>query len=245
MKNDSFDQIFADKNRVLIVMPHPDDAELYCGGTVARLIESGVEVMMIKMTNGGKGTRQTSISEEKMKTLRSQEDHNAAHTLGIKAGNNIQLDIPDGEVESNLETIEKVAYHIRKFRPDLIITCNPEDVFIRFAKDISWVNHRDHRSTARVAIDAAYPYSRDHAFFPKQLVEISEPYKPTTYFLLSDYYDHTDVIYIEITNYLEKKTQAWQCHENAYTKEKVNDSVEFLNKDGDRFFETFRFVIAD
>jgi len=35
---DSYEKIFTDKNKILVVFAHPDDLELYCGGTVARLI---------------------------------------------------------------------------------------------------------------------------------------------------------------------------------------------------------------
>ena len=38
---DSFNKIFSNKERILIVMPHPDDAEIYCGGTIARLTSEG------------------------------------------------------------------------------------------------------------------------------------------------------------------------------------------------------------
>mgnify|MGYP000165081239 CR=1 FL=1 len=93
MKQDCFEQVFSEIKRVMVIMPHPDDMELYCGGTIARLLDSGVEVISIKLTNGGKGTKQSDISEEKLSIFRSQEDHNAAHALGIKDGNNIQLNI--------------------------------------------------------------------------------------------------------------------------------------------------------
>lgn len=38
---DSYTKIFRDKQRILVVFAHPDDLELYCGGTVARLIGDG------------------------------------------------------------------------------------------------------------------------------------------------------------------------------------------------------------
>lgn len=246
MKRDSFDEIFANAQRVLVIMPHPDDTELYCGGTIARLIKAGKEVMCIKVTNGGKGTKQTKLSEKQLNDLRKEDDREAALALGIKPENNIQLDIPDGEVENNLNNIEKLAYYFRKFRPDVLITCNPEDIIIRFDKNANWVNHRDHRLTASLAIDAAYPYSRDTAFFPKQLSDASE-YRPTTIFLLADYYNHPDLVYVEITDFVDIKTKAWSCHETAYTHDAVISALDYLDKDGEsgRYYETFRHVIAD
>jgi LmbE family N-acetylglucosaminyl deacetylase len=247
MKQDAFDTVFSDIQSVMVVMPHPDDTELYCGGTLARLISKGIEVICIKMTNGGKGTKQTDVSEKELTAKRSEDDKRAALALGVKPENNIQLNIPDGEVNLDLSNIEKLAFYFRKFRPDMLITCNPEDVIIRFAEGSNWVNHRDHRHTAQLAVDAAYPYSRDTAFFPKHLTKISSDYKPVTLFLFSDYYDHPDLVYIDITDHLEAKAKAWRCHETAYTPEQVDSSIEFLNRDGDtsRYYEAFRFVIAD
>lgn len=246
MKKDSFDSVFEEVERVLVIMPHPDDTDLYCGGTIARLIASGKDVICIKLTNGGKGTKQRQLSEKELGKARKEEDRKSALALGVKSDQNIQLDIPDGEIEDNLSNIEKLAYYFRKYRPDLLITCNPEDVFIRFDEGENWVNHRDHRATAKLAIDAAYPYSRDTAFFPHQLKQSSE-YKPTKLFLLADYYDHPDLVYVDITDHLGTKSKAWQCHESAYTPDAVNDAIEFLNKDQDsgRYYETFRLVSAD
>ncbi len=246
MKQDAFDEIFKEVNRVLVIMPHPDDTDLYCGGTIARLVASGKDVMCIKLTNGGKGTKQSEVTEAKLTKIRKEEDAKSALALGIKPDQNIQLGIPDGEVEESLANIEKLALYFRKFRPDILITCNPEHVFIRFDEGENWVNHRDHRNTAKLAIDAAYPYSRDTAFFPHQLKQAAE-YQPTKVFLLADYYDHPDLVYVDITDQVDKKSSAWKCHKSAYTPEAVEDAIEFLNKDQDsgRYYETFRLVTAD
>ena len=42
--------------RVLVVTPHPDDAEFWCGGTVAGWTKDGAEVHFVLCTDGGKGT---------------------------------------------------------------------------------------------------------------------------------------------------------------------------------------------
>ena len=247
MKLDSFERIFSEKQCVMAIMPHPDDLELYSGGLIARLIEHGVEVVAVKMTNGGKGTKQSEIKEKDLATLRSSEDIRAASILGIKPENNFQLDIPDGELQNDLATIEKVANIIRKYRPDLIITCNPEHVIINFSDGINWVNHRDHRATAQVATDAAFPYSRDTAFFPHQLVAQLKEYKPTTEFLFADYYSPSDTISIDISNHVELKRKAWNCHRSVYTPEEIDEVIELLNKENETacYYETFRYVIAD
>ena len=165
---DSFNTVFGDKNRVLVVMAHPDDNEIICGGIVARLLAEGKKVRLVVMTNGGKGFQdRTDVTEQEFAKIRVNEQLSAGKELGLSEGDNFNLDVPDGELENTMENIGKVAFHIRQFKPDIIITQNPFDVINTFSNETHWVNHRDHRSTASIVLDAAYPYSRDRGFFPE------------------------------------------------------------------------------
>ena len=246
---DSFDQIFNKKKKVLVVMGHPDDTEIYCGGTVARLTHSAVEVRVVKMTYGEKGSKQDKIPENKLKLIREKEDKKAMKVLGIKEKNNIYLDLGDGAIENNLKTIEKVVRQIRLFKPDLIITQNPEDLIIRFDTDINWFNHRDHRNTAKVAIDAAYPYSRDISFFPEHFKDARMGSHTTVEFLFGDYYDHQDNVFIDVTDFTDIRSKALARHKSQYSLEDAKDSTEFFTENpkfpkGKRF-EKFLHVAAD
>ena len=42
--------------RALVVIPHPDDAEVWAGGTIARWVRGGSEVHYVLCTDGSKGT---------------------------------------------------------------------------------------------------------------------------------------------------------------------------------------------
>lgn len=168
--------------------------------------------------------------------------------LGIEDGDNIYLGLGDGEIEHDLETIGKVVYQIRIFRPELIITTNPEDYIIRFDKDINWINHRDHRNTGRITVDAAYPYARDLLFFPEHLEKKGIVSHSCTQFLLVDYYDHPDLVYIDVTDYIDYRTRALASHSSQYSIKKSQESTDFFTKlpqYGKRRFECFRYVIAD
>ena len=44
---------------VLVIVAHPDDAELACGGTIAKLTKEGKSVAIVDMTKGELGTRGT------------------------------------------------------------------------------------------------------------------------------------------------------------------------------------------
>lgn len=245
---DSFDKIFGNKKRIMLVMAHPDDAELYAGATIARLIKSAKKVRAVKMTLGNRGSKQEKTTQEKLAKIRVFEDKKAMSTLGILPEDNIYLDLTDGEVENNLETIGKLVREIRIFKPDLIITHNPGDIIIRFSEGINWVNHRDHRNTGKSAIDAAYPYSRDLLFFPEHFKEKGVSSHSTVEFLLVDYYDNPDLVYIDVTDYVEYRTKALASHSSQYSLNNALKSTDFFTKRlnyGNKRYDRFRHVIAD
>ncbi len=226
--NDSFDEIFKDKNNILVVTAHPDDNEIICGGLVARLIDKGKKIRLIVTTTGGKGFQnRTDITEDEFAKLRFTEQINAGLELGISKDQNFNLGIPDGEMENSLSNIEKLVKHIREFKPDIIITHNPQDMINSFSEDIKWVNHRDHRNTAMTVLDAAYPYSRDRGFFPEHFSKHGlTPHQVGT-FLFSDYFMNPKVSYFDITNYRSQKEASLRSHKNA-----LGDEIDAFMEEG-------------
>src|SRR5258706_15429868 len=97
---DSFDEIFQDVNNILIVMAHPDDNEVICGGTLARLISEGKKVRLIVTTNGGKGMGSQDLKEEELALIRIKEQVNSAMELGLNKNEVFNLNLPDGQVET-------------------------------------------------------------------------------------------------------------------------------------------------
>ena len=113
---DSYEEIFGNKKKIMVVMAHPDDNEIICGGIVARSIVAGKQVRLVVMTNGGKGFQdRTDINEEEFSKLRIEEQLRAGEELGIKRENNFNLGIRDGETENTIENIGKVGFHIPQF----------------------------------------------------------------------------------------------------------------------------------
>lgn len=241
---DSFSKVFKNIKKVLVVMGHPDDCEIICGGTVARLLDGGRKVRSVAMTNGGKGMRdRTDVNEKQFAKIRVQEQIRAGLELGLLREEIFNLNIPDGELENSVENIEKTVYHIRQFKPEIIITHNPEEVINTFSKDVRWVNHRDHRHTALMVLDAAYPFSRDTAFFPHQLKAGLKPHN-VGQFLFSDFYTHPEAMGFEVSKYLDKRRKALEQHKNGLSQEEVDSMMEEIQRDGGNF-EILRFVNTD
>src|SRR5215212_674033 len=109
---DSYTKVFGNKNRVLIVLAHPDDMEINCGGTVARLVDDGKLVRTICMTPGNRGVRDRQYVPAEFKVIRLNSQRQAASQLGIPPEEVFNLEINDGEVEDKMEYIEQIVKHI-------------------------------------------------------------------------------------------------------------------------------------
>lgn len=119
---------------VLAIGAHPDDVELCCGGTIARLVQLGYRVGLAEMTRGELGTRGT-IEQ------RSVEASTAADILGVCKREN--LGMPDGDIQLTTENRLSLVRLIRKRRPKLIITH-------------SKVGHPDHWQTHELVNQAVH-----------------------------------------------------------------------------------------
>lgn len=239
---DSFNKVFGNKKRVLVVTAHPDDNEVICGGIVARLIAENKQVRLVVTTNGEKGVEAKDIAPEVFAKTRKSEQIESGKKLGIPEDQNFNLDVPDGELEASLDNIEKIVFHIRDFKPDIVITHNPDEVINTFSskEGVYWVNHRDHRHTALITVDAIYPYSRDRAFFPSQLENGLEPHTVTE-LLVSDSYEHKLRLYFDITDYIDKKRDALASCPSVIPHDHVEEYIE-ETKIGDRYYEQLRYI---
>lgn len=118
--------------RLLLVLAHPDDESLGFGGTIAKYANEGVEVFLITATRGERGrfgTEQERPAPEIVGQVREQELRSAARVLGIKEVS--FLDYMDGDVDKadSSEIIAKIAYHIRRIQPQVVLTFGAEGVY--------------------------------------------------------------------------------------------------------------------
>ena len=141
---------------MLCIAAHPDDIEFYCAGVVVMLAARGATLDLVLATSGDKGARDIARSRAKVARIREREAEDAATLLGISRVS--FLGHPDAELVETLELREELVREIRKARPDLLLTFDP-NVPYRF--------HPDHRVVGRVALDAAWPSARDPLTFPK------------------------------------------------------------------------------
>ena len=85
--------------RVLGVTPHPDDADFWCSGAIAKWIGCGAKVRYVLCTDGGKGTTDPNISSADLSKIREQEQADAVEALGVQEL--VLLHHPDGGLEDD------------------------------------------------------------------------------------------------------------------------------------------------
>ena len=98
---------------VIAVGAHPDDVEIACGGTLARLVEQGYQVGIVDLTDG----EPTPSCENP--EVRLAEAQAAAKVLGVQ--HRVVLDLPNRMLFDSFEARVKLATEFRKFRPRLVL----------------------------------------------------------------------------------------------------------------------------
>jgi LmbE family N-acetylglucosaminyl deacetylase len=186
-------------SRALAIYAHPDDADIACGGTLASWAKLGVEVRLLVLADGAKGTHDAGADRGALAARRSGELQDAAGALGLAGVE--QLGIPDGEVVNDLATRGAIVAALRRLRPSTVLAPDPTAVFFGGV----YVNHHDHRETGWVVLDAVAPASGMPHYFP----EAGLPHVVET-LLLSGTLD-ADVV-VDIDGTLEAKVAAILSH---------------------------------
>lgn len=147
---------------ILVIMPHADDAELTCDGSVARWVREGDRAILLIATDGARGAKFTSDPERMMRE-RKEEQLAAAGVIGYEEVR--FLGFPDGDLEDNVALRRALVREIRRIRPHAVVLLDPLTVIHRN----SYVNHRDHRMLGMAALDAMYPEASNAGYFPEDL----------------------------------------------------------------------------
>ena len=120
---------------ILVFASHPDDAELGCGGTIAKHTAAGKKVGIIDLTRGELGTR-GNVETRKTEAAAS------AHFLGVAVREN--LDLKDGFFQNDRESQLKLIHVVRKYQPEIVLANAVYD------------RHVDHGKGASLAYDACF-----------------------------------------------------------------------------------------
>jgi bacillithiol biosynthesis deacetylase BshB1 len=120
---------------LLVIVAHPDDAELLCAGTLARAADQGYRTGILNLTSGEMGSWGDAAT-------RRAEAEAAARVLGLAVRRDVGL--PDGALENTPAARNAVARHLRELRPRTVILHWPEG------------RHPDHRAASALGYDACF-----------------------------------------------------------------------------------------
>lgn len=161
-----------DRVDVLAVSAHPDDVELTCGGTLAKLVAAGRTFGIVDLTRGEMGTRGTAEQ-------RDREAREAAAILGATFRRT--LDFGDGGLRTGRAEELALVEEIRRARPRLLFAPFPED------------RHPDHARAGRLAADAAY-------YAGLRRLETAHPaHRPQQVLFFSTMYEHRPDFVVDVT----------------------------------------------
>ena len=125
---------------------HPDDAEVYAGGTLVKWAQAGHSVLLVSLTNGDSGHH--AMERDDLAQCRKEEAAESARRGGVR---DLVLDFHDGELFPTLELRNEIIRIIREEKADIVLTHRP------------WDYHPDHRYGAMAVQDAAYMVMVPHA----------------------------------------------------------------------------------
>ena len=122
---------------IVAIQAHPDDAEIFCAGTLALLSEKGHRIVIVTMTSGGMGG--IGMDEETTMITRKGEAAAAANVIDAAY---ICMDQRDGYLFDNPEIRVETTELLRRERADIVLTHLPNDY------------HPDHRATSSIVESA-------------------------------------------------------------------------------------------
>jgi len=195
--------------RVLAVGAHPDDIEIFCAGTLARFVQKGVQVTMVTVTNGEKGSFE--LSAEELAEIRKNECREAAKVIGADW---IGMGYPDGELIRSPDLHLQMIQVIQKANPDLIITLSPNDY------------HSDHVEVSKAVTNASF-FGVCPQFSKDGVVCNGVPF---VYFMDTTCgVDFVPEEYVDITETLETKLEMYSKHESQHRYLKEREGVDFTD----------------
>jgi LmbE family N-acetylglucosaminyl deacetylase len=216
---------------VLAVGAHPDDTEIFCGGTLLKYKDMGWKVF-IALTTSGNGGSNTHGSREEIAAVREAEQLEAAGLYGAKVR---FLRFEDEGLQDCPETRRAVLGAIRWADPDVILTHCPGD------------GSTDHAMTSRLVCETMLS-------LPGRLAPSDEPpisKAPSVFFWdTSAGIGFAPEAYVDITGAMDRKLQALSAHKSqnawmgTFQIHSLREHIEVLSRfrglqAGVRFAEGF------
>ena len=196
---------------ILVLAAHPDDAELGCGGTIARHTRLGHKVGIVDLTRGELGTRGTPET-------RAREAAASAAILGVSVRENLQL--ADGFFKNDADSQKIVIAAIRKFQPRILIA---NAIFDR---------HIDHGRGASIAYDASFLSGLVKIETADENGKKQAPWRPdVVYHFVQSQFITPDFV-VDVSAEWETKMKAIKAFTSQFHDPSSNEPETYISKPG-------------
>jgi bacillithiol biosynthesis deacetylase BshB1 len=178
----------------MIFAPHPDDAELGMGATIALLVQQGMKAMVVDMSNGEPTPYGTP-------EIRAKERDAATAALGLKPEHRLLLDFPNRTFVHGIDGRHKLAGVIR--------THKPRWIFAPYMPDA----HPDHVAATRMIEDARFDSKLTRTDMP------GEPHYPerVIYYFATHLRVHSAVSFcVDVSNVYERKVRSLEAYQSQF-----------------------------
>ncbi|WP_411332610.1 bacillithiol biosynthesis deacetylase BshB1 [Riemerella anatipestifer] len=179
---------------ILAIGAHPDDVELGCGGTLAKLISQGKTVAIVDLTEGELGTRGTNET-------RAMEAKKASDILGVVAREN--LGMKDGFLCNIEEYQMRIIRMVRKYQPEIIFANAIDD------------RHPDHAKAAKLVSDACF-LSGLAKIETVENDEVQLVWRPKHIFNYIQWKSINPDFVVDISDFMKKKMEACLAYETQF-----------------------------
>jgi bacillithiol biosynthesis deacetylase BshB1 len=192
---------------VIFFATHPDDAELCCGGTIAKLVKNGKKTGIIDLTRGELSTRGN------LKT-RILETEKASKVLSIHYRENMEFN--DGNIENNFKNRLEIIKRLRHLKPKII--------FLPFPYD----RHPDHINASILIKEAAF-YSGLEKILTSYNGKQQKAYRPCKNIYYLQTYTSEPTFIIDISKEFNTKMKAVACYSSQFHNPKSTESETFIS----------------
>lgn len=187
----------------LFFAAHPDDAELCCGGTIAKLVKSGKKTGIVDLTMGELGTRGSAATRKK-------EAGKASKVLGLSVRENLK--IRDGDIENNPKNRLKVISVIRRYRPEIIFLPHFYD------------RHPDHGNAHILVKQSAFYSGLSKIHIPGLAA-----HKPKRNFYYMQTYTFEPSFIVDISDTFKIKMSAIACYSSQFYNPEMKGPETFIS----------------
>ncbi len=193
---------------LLVLAAHPDDAELGCGGTIAKNISEGRKVGIVDFTKGELGTRGTPET-------RHLEAQDSSKILGVSVRENLEL--RDGFFQNDIETQLTVIRAIRKYKPEIVLANAVYD------------RHTDHGKGASLAHDACFLSGLAKVETKDENGKLQEAWRPkVVYHYIQSILVEPDFI-VDVSDHWDIKMKAIRAFKTQFHDPKSNEPETYIS----------------